>query len=442
MARPLVGSGAFVTSVIVHALLLATGALLLSHSLRERERVALVQPKTAAEVEVELPTFDSSASDQQRENDLPTPEPAAASVAGGPLERHPDMERAGRGGSRTAPELATNLDSHIDPISLETNAFSHLDRSQVQRLRTATERRSWDDHRATPTPMELTFLATGKGKLRERLPRGPSAPGSIAGSSAALVGGAPGGVETEPGSKIDDAPGAARPGQREAQLQQGVPSVNVRGPPARGAQVLLARPWVMRARPALPTEVRERPNDEINSAQAVSARVSALIHASTIGAPAGPGVGGEPVGGQPGRSGSSGMGSRAAASGFGPGPDALNDPGIQGFVAGLKQRIEDQLQRAFPEWAIADGRSGHVIIELSVLADGHLERVRMVRPSGIEEYDGNVLNGVRRIASFGPLPRALGQRALITMSYDSLNHVIGREGPGPGGYGSPRPRVR
>jgi TonB family protein len=192
----------------------------------------------------------------------------------------------------------------------------------------------------------------------------------------------------------------------------------------------------MRARPALPTEVRARPNDVDDSSQAVAARVVALIHASTIGAPPGPGVGGDPAAGPPGRSGSEGMGSRATPSGFGPGPDALNDPGIQGYVAGLKQRVDDQLRRAFPDWAIEAGRSGHVIFELAVRADGRLERVRMVRPSGIAEYDGNVLTGVRRIPSFGPLPKALGQRALITMSYTSLNHVIGREGPGPGGYGA------
>jgi len=205
---------------------------------------------------------------------------------------------------------------------------------------------------------------------------------------------------------------------------------------SRGAQVLVARPFVMRARPALPTEVRARPNDIDDSSQAVSARVAALIHASTIGAPPGPGVGGEPVGGRPGRSGAEGMGSRATPSGFGPGPDALNDPGIQGYVAGLKQRVDDQLRRAFPDWAIEAGRSGHVIFELALTADGRLERVRMVRPSGIPEYDGNVLKGVQRIASFGPLPKALGQRALITMSYTALNHIVSRDGPGPGGYGA------
>ncbi|MEI9948656.1 MAG: TonB family protein [Pseudomonadota bacterium] len=436
MARPLVGSGAFVTSLVAHALLLTCGALIISQSLRARSSAQPARATPALEVEVELPSFDPSASDQERQNEAPPEELEPVSPGGGPLTRHPDTELSGRGGSKTAAQAATNLDSHIDPISLETDALTHLDRSQVQRLRTANARRSWEDHRSTPTPMQLTFLATGKGRLPERRALALNAPGSVAGTVAASLGGVAGGSDSEAGLAADSAPGAALPGRREAELQPGAPGAAPHGAPSRGAQVLIARPWVMRARPALPAEVRARPNDVDDSSQAVAARVAALIHASTIGAPPGPGVGGEPVGGRPGRSGNEGMGSRATPSGFGPGPDALNDPGIQGFVAGLKQRVDDQLRRAFPDWAIEEGRSGHVIFELAVLADGRLERVRMVRPSGIAEYDGNVLTGVRRITSFGPLPKALGQRALITMSYTSLNHVIGREGPGPGGYGS------
>jgi TonB family protein len=435
MARPLVGSGAFATSLVAHGLLLTCGALLISHSLRTHPSAPHAPITRQGEVEVELPSFDPSASDQERESDVPPEEADAVQPGGGPLTRHADTERAGRGGSKTASEAATNLDSHIDPISLETDAPTHLDRSQVQRLHTANARRSWDDHRATPTPMQLTFLATGKGRVPERRVLGANAPGSIAGTVATSLGGVAGGAVDEVGAAGDPASGAAIAGRQESEPQSGAPVVASKTAPSRGAQVLIARPWVMRARPALPTEVRARPSDVDDSSQAVSARVAALIHASTIGAPPGPGVGGEPVGGRPGRSGSEGMGSQATPSGFGPGPDALNDPGIQGYVSSLKQRVDDQLRRAFPDWAIEAGRSGHVIFELSLRADGHLERVRMVRPSGIAEYDGNVLSGVQRIASFGPLPKALGQRALITMSYTALNHVIGRDGPGPGGYG-------
>src|SRR6185369_13282810 len=380
MARPLVGSGAFATSLVAHGLLLTCGALLISHSLRARSNAPHEPIIRQGEVEVELPSFDAAASDQERESEVLPEEAETVQPGGGPLTRHADTERGGRGGSKTASEAATNLDSHIDPISLETDAPTHLDRSQVQRLHTANARRSWDDHRSTPTPMQLTFLATGKGRVPERRVLGANAPGSIAGTVPASVGGVAGGAVDEVGAAGDPVSGAAVAGRQESEPQSGAPVVAPKMAPSRGAQVLVARPWVMRARPALPTEVRARPSDLDDSSQAVS-------------------------------------------SGFGPGPDALNDPGIQGYVSSLKQRVDDQLRRAFPDWAIEAGRSGHVIFELSVRADGHLERVRMVRPSGIAEYDGNVLSGVQRIASFGPLPKALGQRALITMSYTALNHV-------------------
>ena len=443
MVRRWVGSGAFAASVAAHLLVLSCGALLLSHSLqrsaREREVARLKAP---AEVEVELPRFDPTASDNERDEHADS-QPEPPPPGGGPTQRHPDTEQAGRGGSRTAPLRATNLASHIDPIDLEPDQLTHLDHSQVQRLRTAAERRSWDDHRSTPNPMQLTFLATAAGSVRERRSPGNAARGSVAGGVATPLGGAPGSAASEEGDSAESLRGAAVPGSQQAQALRGALSAAPGVVPSGGASVLLARPSVMRARPALPTEVRARPSDTDDSSQAVAARVAALIHASTIGAPLGPGVGGEPTGGRPGRSGNEGMGSHSAAGGFGPGPDVANDPGLQGFFANLRQRVNDQLLRAFPDWAIEQGRSGRVIFEMTLQADGRLERVRMLRPSGIDEFDGNVLTGVRRIASFGPIPKALlpkvlGQPALITMSFDALNHVIGRDGPGPGGYGATR----
>ena len=428
-------------SFVGHALLLSAGALILSHSLRNHARAheVALRLKPAVELEVELPRIDPTATDNEHESKPQENTAELPPAGGGPLVRHPDTQEAGRGGSRTTLLAATNFASHIDPINLEPDPLTHLDRSQVQRLRTAAERRSWEDHRSTPNPMQLTFLATGPGRLQERRTAANAARGSVAGSVPTPLGGTPGSAVQEVGT--DDAAtlsGAALAGAPHAAALQGAQTAAPGSTPASGGIVLMARPWVMRARPALPTEVRERPNDTDDSSQAVAARVAALVHASTIGAPVGPGVGGEPMGGLPGRSGAEGMGSHTTPSGFGPGLDTFNDPGVQGFMAGLKQRVDNQLLRAFPDWAIEQGRSGHVIFELTVLADGRLDRVRMVRPSGIEEYDGKVLTGVRRIPSFGPLPKALGQRALITYSYDSLNHVIGRAGPGPGGYGTTR----
>src|SRR3954469_8020415 len=123
MARPLISSGAFATSLAAHALLLTCGALLISHSLPPRPAAPSVLTVPPAEIEVELPSFDPSASDQERESETPPEQLAPVSPGGGPLTRHPDTEQSGRGGSKTAAQAATNLDSHIDPISLETDTL-------------------------------------------------------------------------------------------------------------------------------------------------------------------------------------------------------------------------------------------------------------------------------------------------------------------------------
>ena len=332
MARRWVGSGAFATSVAAHLLVLSCGALLLSHSLqrsaREREAARL---KVPVEVEVELPRFDPFASDSEREAEAESqPEPPLA--GGGPVQRHPDTEQAGRGGSRTALLTATNLASHIDPINLEPDQLTHLDRSQVQRLRTAAERRSWDDHRSTPNPMELTFLATGTGSVRERRSPGSAARGSVAGGLATPLGGAPGSAASDEGASAESLRGAALSGAHQAEPLQGALSAAPGAVPSGGASVLLARPSVMRARPALPTEARARPSDTDDSSQAVAARVAALIHASSIGAPLGPGVGGEPTGGRPGRSGNEGMGSPLCRSWLRPRPRCRERPRPTGLL--------------------------------------------------------------------------------------------------------------
>ncbi|HEY1533011.1 MAG TPA: hypothetical protein VGF76_03305, partial [Polyangiaceae bacterium] len=283
MVRRWVGSGAFATSVAAHLLVLSCGALLLSHSLRDRAREReTMRLKAPSEVEVELPSIDPSASDTEREGEPAQTQPEPPSAGGGPLQRHPDTEQAGRGGSRRTPLTATNLDSHIDPINLETDPLTHLDRSQVQRLRTAAERRSWDDHRSTPNPMQLTFLATALGRVRERRSPGDAARGSVAGGFAVPLGGAPGSASdaagaanaaSEDGTSAESVRGAAQAGSHQAVPLQGALSAAPGAAPSR-ASVLLARPWVMRARPALPTEVRARPSDTDDSSQAVAARVA------------------------------------------------------------------------------------------------------------------------------------------------------------------------
>lgn len=422
-------------SVLLHASLLAGGAWLLAQSLRDAPPlVRAAEPLQAVEVaELALPEVAGDGPDTAAPSELPPP---LEITTGGRHAPRPDLQAPGRGGERTSLEAATNLASSIDPLALERDPQTSRDRSQVTRLHTAWKRASRDDRRATPEPMELTFLATGPGHLRVRRAYAPTDParGMVSGGVASTVGSKLGGQgATDVGEEPDAALGGPVAGSETAQLGQGAADAgDVREFHAE-AKVLFARPLVPAARAAVPTQQRARPSDTLDSSQEVAAKVSSLLQASSAGGEPGPGFGGQVGGGPPGAFGASGVGSRSSPSGAAFGRDFADDPGFSGYARALRSQLERVLAKAFPDWAIAEGRGGHVIFDMTLRADGKPAAVRLVRPSGIGEYDENVLRAVSAVTSFGRLPKGFGTPAQFRVSWDALNPVVGRNGPGPGG---------
>ena len=422
--------------MLLHASLLSAGAWLLARGLRSAPvapPAAVAQQAVELEADVALPEVAAAGPESDEASSLPPP---LEVTTGGRHAPRPDLEAAGRGGERTSAERAMNLASSIDPIALERDPATSRDRSQVSRLHTAWQRASRDDRRATPTPMELTFLATGAGHVRARRAFSATDParGIVSGSEAETLGSKAGGHgATDTGADPGAAPGGPVAGGDANRFGQGAPDGRDEQEFHAAARVLFARPLVAQARAAVPSEARGRPNDTQDSSQEVASRVSSLLHASSAGGEVGPGVGGQIGGGTPGAMGSSGPGSRSSASGAGYGKDFADDPGFSGFDGALRRQLARVLAKAFPEWAIEQGRGGHVIFEMTLRADGRPIGVQLVRPSGIAEYDQNVLQAVRAVPSFGRLPPGLGAPARLRISWTALNPIVGREGPGPGG---------
>lgn len=427
---------AFASSVLLHASVLSGGAWLLARSLGdEPAAVGVKAPPSPFEVEAELALPEVAASGPQSEAPS-TLAPPLAVTTGGRHAPRPDLEAPGRGGERTSLEPATNLASSIDPIALERDPETERDRSQVSRLRTAWHRESRDDRRATPTPMELTFLATGAGHVRARRAFAETDParGIVSGGVAATPGSKVGGQgATDTGAEPDAAIGAAVAGSDSARFGQGAPDGRDAQEFHTAARVLFARPLVPAARAAVPTETRGRPNDTCDSTQEVAAKVSSLLHASSAGGEVGPGVGGDRGGSVPGAFGTHGLGSRSSPSGAGFGKDFADDPGFSGYSRALGAQLSRVLARAFPDWAIEQGRGGHVIFEMTLSAGGAPTGVRIVRASGVGEYDDNVLRAVRGVTSFGRLPQGFSAPAQFRVSWDAVNPIVGRQGSGPGG---------
>src|ERR1035437_10180419 len=79
-------------------------------------------------------------------------------VTGGTAIARLDTGRDGHGGDETSAVAATHLSDRNEALHLSPDDVSHLDRDQIQRIRSASTRASWEDRRSTTNPMELTFI--------------------------------------------------------------------------------------------------------------------------------------------------------------------------------------------------------------------------------------------------------------------------------------------
>lgn len=440
----LAGSGALVASVALHGLLLASGAWLLSRSLlRHPPRRALPHPIQVVLVgsRIELPTM--SLGGARVASDRRSPLRAVNVPRGGGFHlARPDMRRAGRGGADRVAQAALNLADSDDGLTLNRDLLDRLDRSQVQRIRSSHQRRTEDDRRATPHPMQLTFLASGSGSLPIRRVPAPSDPafGARRGSlTPSALGARIGGPSLGRGDRSELRPGAERRGSAHIVDALGAPDQASRSRELRrSAKVMLARPAVLRSRAAVPAPVRSRPNDDVDSSQAVASAVESLVHASTAGARRrGAGAGGEAAPGPAGSGGRRGPGSRSSAVGSGPGAlsDVGRDAGSLAYFGNMRAKLEPYWRHAFPTWAIAEGLGGMAIVGVTLSPVGRVQAVTLVRPSGVPEFDRNVMAAIERAGSFGPLPRVFARRPLrVDVAFDATNPVVGRQGPGPGHY--------
>jgi len=69
------------------------------------------------------------------------------------------------------------------------------------------------------------------------------------------------------------------------------------------------------------------------------------------------------------------------------------------------------------------------IVEMALVGDGSVVGVRVVRPSGIPEFDRNLVEAIRRAGPFDPLPAALAPYHRVSIQFDATNPAVGRDGP-------------
>lgn len=426
-----VAPSSFVVSLAAHLALVGLGAFALSVGLTRGPEEA--PPANDAEIQVEvaplhLPSLHFGPPLGESSPDETSPVDAVQPGGGEGLAR-PDMDRAGRGGSRRADSAALNLADRNDGLNLSREVTSRIDRDQIQRLETSRERMSYEDRRSTTHPMDLVFLATGDGHLAERRPRASENPnrGALRAGAPALRGSVVGAPREEGELETHEAGGASRGGAHAAPgagILAGVPGQDHRA----SAAIARGRPRVTEAAPSIPADRTGSPKDTVDSEQEVAATVQSLVHASTAGGVLGGGPGGQEGPGAAGSEGVSGPGSRAAPFGGGSGPftgisDA--DPRISAYRRSVLAKIYPLWENAFPKSASLEGKQGRAIISLVIYRDGHVDGVRVARPSGVPEFDDNVRLAVLRAAPFGPFPPNIPTQSMNwKITFDMNNPAV------------------
>lgn len=353
-------------------------------------------------------------------------------VSGGATVERLDTGRAGRGGEATS-RRATHLSDRDERLHFTPDTVSHLDRDQLQRLRTSRARASWEDRRMTTHPMELTFLVTGRGDVpmrRALAPRDPSR-GALRSGEAATRGGALGTRAAPLGDSYaaDCAVGAAREGTSAAAPGAGLHDGRAGEDHRASADAMYARPDLTRGPPNVVATVVARPRDDVDSNQDVAVALRSIVHASYAGGADGVGAGGTSGGGDPGAGASSGAGSHPAPLGV---SDTelydleTTDPRLLPYFRRMKAKIDPLWQNAFPRSAIVDLKQGTVILDFVASKDGSV-RVEWppARPSGIPEFDRNCAAAIRRAGPFEPIPAALGVGELhVRAPFVANNFVV------------------
>jgi TonB family protein len=419
-------------SIVVHAAVAGGVGWLAMRSLHDdppvEEASAPSEMSSTTAVGLELPVVGEGVQLEQGPVDR-TGEPPH--VGGGSVVARLDQASPGAGGEQGVTAPALNLADLDERMRLSPDPFNHLDRDQLQRLRVARRRQSWEDRRSTTHPVELTLLVTGPGRVLERRPESPAMPSrGVEQSPPPSVRGGEQGTPGEPGATVDgETPRGGVPGSLAGAPGAGLMDARAGLDHRSSAPIGSARPDVMRGPVSVPSRDVARPRDDVDSPQEVATTVRSLVHASTAGGEVGEGQGGTSGGGEPGAGAGEGTGSRAHPLGLGTG-DVFEfwttDPRLVPYFRQLHARIDPLWANAFPKAAMLDMRQGTVILMFTVQADGQVSvKWPPLRPSGIDEFDRNCADAIRRAAPLPPIPRELGMASLtIRAPFVTNNPVI------------------
>lgn len=418
-------------SLLVHGAVIGAVTLVAFANLRhQREEDEARRAKMAAEpIAIELPLATDGTTNAAVIVNRVGEEPI---VTGGATIERLDTGRRGHGGEVTS-RRATHLSDRDENLHLTTDSVSHLDRDQIQRIRESQRRTTWEDRRMTTNPMELTFIVTGHGQLEQRRPVAKTDPsrGAMRSKDASILGGAPGTQRDLLGDEraAQRDVGSDREGALDPAAGLGLHDGRAGEDHRESADAMRARPELPQGPVSVAATMIDRPHDNVNSDQDVNAALRSIVHGSYQGGLDGTGRGGSGGGGASGADGVTGEGSHPAPLGVSDGEIydlETTDPRLLPYFRRLKSKIDPLWQNAFPREAILELKQGTVIIDFVVNKDG-TARVMWPpsRPSGIDAFDRNCADAVKKAMPFEPIPSTLGVSSIhIRAPFVANNFVV------------------
>ena len=418
-------------SLLVHGALVGVVTLVAFANLRhQREEDEARRNKMMAEpIAIELPQATDGTTSTATIVNRVGEEPI---VTGGATIERLDTGRRGHGGDVTS-RRATHLSDRDENLHLTTDSVSHLDHDQIQRIRESQRRTTWEDRRMTTNPMELTFIVTGHGQLEQRRPVAKTDPsrGALRSKDATVLGGSPGTQRDLLGDErsAQRDVGSDREGALDPAAGLGLHDGRAGEDHRESADSMRARPELPQGPVSVAATMIDRPHDNVNSDQDVNAALRSIVHGSYQGGVDGTGRGGSGGGGASGADGLTGEGSHPAPLGVSDGEIydlETTDPRLLPYFRRLKSKIDPLWQNAFPREAILELKQGTVIIDFVVNKDG-TARVMWPpsRPSGIDQFDRNCADAIKRAMPFEPIPSVLGLSSIhIRAPFVANNFVV------------------
>jgi TonB family protein len=406
----------WLASLVLHACIVALFGWVAFRSMHA-QRASARAPRENLDlvVAVDLPTVEDGVLPSDRERDRVGEAPR---VSGGDTVARVDTGARGHGGDLAVDKPAIHLSDRDERLRLAGELLSRLDRDQAHRIRSSSERASWEDRRSTTHPSELTFIASGDADRMERRALAAVDPsrGALVARSASREGGNLGTPDSVGAGDGRSALGGVRIGIRDSSPGHGVSDGRPGEDHRASAAVAYARPDVALGPVSVLAAERNRVRDDVDAEQEVATVLRALVHASTAGGLAGEGRGGSGGGGDPGAGGDKGAGSHPQPLGDGASDwfdINTSDPRLVPYFRRVQARIEPLWADAFPRSALLELKQGTVILEFTIAEDGTVHVTwPPLRPSGFDEFDRNCANAIRKAAPFEPIPRELGRTSL------------------------------